>query len=239
MLPKLKKIFGEVIEVGNGTPHEWDTLGTKITSGFPCAIFQFAGAVPTKYSMEECYETNRRLDSAMYALSKRVNTHFFVYPSSVGVYGHLPEDEVKTVSEESDRDIRNEYARSKSEMEDTLLKEPYSRILRISSPYRQGDPNSPGLYGRFLRDRDDIVVVDPYRLQNYIEVDMLFDIIMFALENDHKIINAIAAESITNLELARRIAVNGTKVRVQAHPQKSEHGFRYLSLFHGQGARDV
>jgi nucleoside-diphosphate-sugar epimerase len=239
MLPGIKEAFGEVVEVGLGTSCDWDKLKAQSFEDAPYAIFHFAGAVPPKYSMEECYEINRRLDSAMLSLSKRVDTRFFIYASSVSVYGDIPEEEVRTVSEESERDIRNDYARSKAEMEDDLLKEPRARILRISSPIRQGDPASPGLYGHFLRNRDNIVVMDPYRLQNYITVAMLFDIVMFAIGTDHKITNATAAQSLTNLELARRVAGGDSGLKVQEHPRKSEHGFRYLSLYHGHGADDV
>lgn|GEM_PF-2400817 len=234
MLPWLKAAFGRVVEVGRGTPHDWDRLEPASCKEAPCAIFHFAGALPSKYSMEECYDINRRLDTAMHELARKVDTRFFVYASSVGVYGDIPEDEVRTVSEDSPRDTRNDYVRSKGETEDMIMRESYARVLRISSPIRRGDPASPGLYGFFLRNSDNIVVIDPYRLQNYVTVEMLFDILMFALGSGHRVINATAAESLTNLELAREIAGGESDYEVQEHPRNSEHGFRYLSLYHSQ-----
>ena len=88
--------------------------------------------------MEECYEINRSLDSKMYDFAKAVNTRFFIYMSTVGVYGSDPLTRVKTVSESDAKTVSNLYSLSKSEMEDILMEEDFCKILGF--PYEKNNP---------------------------------------------------------------------------------------------------
>lgn len=239
ILKKLRAVTDDIIEIYEEGPYNWENLETADFGGYKTAIFHLAGAVPTKYPMSHCYEVNRFLDSKMYALSKRLDTRFFVYASSVSVYGAEPESEVKVVSENDKRCIPHLYARSKCEMEDSLLREDYARILRVSSPYKEGNSESPGLYGRFLRDRSNITVIDPFRLQNYIEANRLFGIMAFALRNGCKIINAVSEKSITNLELGLRLSGEGSTISVKAPAEFREHGYIYRSIYYEKNRSNV
>ena len=98
---------------------------------------------------------------------------------------------------------------------------------------------SPGLYGRFLNKREAIEVVDPFRLQNYVELNTFFDILQFALTNDYKIINAVSKNSITNLELGLKLAGHNSSVIVRLPETKTKHGFVYRSLYYARRSVDM
>ena len=124
-------------------------------------------------------------------------------------------------------------------MEDILIEEDFCRILRISSPYEKDNPKSPGLYGRFLNEREAIEVVDPFRLQNYVELNTLFGILQFALTNNYKLINAVSENSLTNLELALDLAAHNSSVMVRLPETKTKHGFVYRSLYYAHRPVDM
>ena len=215
LLRKLKSLGSEVIETKRNEAATPPAVGKSVRNNRKCIIIHCAAAVPSKYSMAECYEINRSVDSKMYDFAKAVNTRFFIYMSTVGVYGSDPLTRVKTVSESDAKTVSNLYSLSKSEMEDILIKEDFCRILRISSPYEKNNLKSPGLYGRFLNKREAIEVVDPFRLQNYVELNTFFDIVQFALTNNYKIINAVSKKSLTNLELGLKLAGHNSSVIVR------------------------
>jgi len=136
------------------------------------------------------------------------------------------------VSEVDDRRITSPYSLGKSETEDALMEEEFCRILRISSPFREGSGASPGLYGMFTRTRDKMVIIDPFRLQNYVSLDRLFEIALFSVSHDYAIINSVGPKSVSNLELGLKIAERDSHVLVQVPTHMKPHGFVYRSYFY-------
>ena len=171
-----------------------------------------SGTVNT--NTKELYSSNIELTET---LVKNFKKSFFIYISSVSVYGNSYE----TITETSKLQPQSEYACSKLWAENIVLNNVDACVVRLSSVYGDGmTPHTiiPKYVDQALTNREISVWGTGQRKQNYIHVHDVCHLIEKIIENKHKtnkiVLLGVSPTEYTNLELAEYISgVTGAKIK--------------------------